>query len=309
MAQLPDDPGSYGSPSKPVRFDPWHTIIAVQWDKKPEEPPPPPPPPSGQPYCGSYGYGEIVQSVSPDRISAVPYGPILKAPFVGTFSTRLPVGPGGRDGHLSHVNTDLSHLDDNGAPIITADPFGNIATSILLEYTSLSFTNFQLLGELINADGSPDNNGWTVPMAQGGFPPNVVTGYNIRMDWNIVSGTVDDRDQVGLGMTHPFKVGTLPAPSVPFAILGSRTGGSASYFYDFKYLDFARRGIGIFTEANQFDPAVGGPAVLWWMSKRWFETEWFASSEFMWNILSQIGDNYTWQITATCAPEPPFIFS
>lgn len=236
----------------------------------------PPPPPS--PYCGSYGYGEIMAEISTPSgslITGVPYGPILQAPFAGEFFTIAPNGIDGNDGGLLHP---LPFGDTRTS--IQGAAYGLTAQNIELS-DNLTFTNFQLL-ELLDPSGNPAPNGWLVPMAYGGVgvAPDIlfnrVVSYSVDMAWNC--DTAESEDEVGLAIT---RLGD-PAPTAPDVVLGPRSAGSATYVYDL---------------------AANGNALLWWMTWRGPGTSWVASNQFMGSILLGLGDNYTWTITASCALE------
>ncbi len=272
---------------------PTDVTTALHWadDDDDEEPPPPPPPPI--PTGNVYGYGTIVAPTG-GIIGAVPYGPIQKAPFVGKFND--PLNP------LPVLSGGLEHPYDGG--VITASPDGLHAASLLLNPSALVFTNTQL-SLLRDATGKLAPNGWTVPMAIGGSV--VVKSYTIKMEWS--GGFVDGADQVGLGITHPISGAPgvavkVPAPPEPFLILGSRREGSASYKYDFKYAAWFLGNSPVNT-GNQFDPSIGGPAYLWWMTRRLAGDGTYGpwgAGQFMLSTVVGLGDHYTWQIASEIEP-------
>ena len=127
--------------------------------------------------------------------------------------------------------------------------------------------------------------------------PIVIKSYTINMEW--VGHFSDPLHEVGLGFTHPIPhwSGSVPRPSVPAVTLGSNLGGSASYFYDFKYFTY---GITPVTESNQFNPGLGGPTYVWWMVRQAGFTSWSAQSQFMRSTIIGPDDHYTWEIVAEC---------
>lgn len=224
------------------------------------------------PYCGSYGYGEIVEDIGP-LITGVPFGPIVKAPFAGTFNVIAPNGINGEDGGLEHP---LGFGDTRTT--IAGATYGLIPQNMALTDSDLIFTNFQLL-ELLDPQGHPAPNGWIVPMASGGvvLDPiqhtvafNYAVSYTIDMEWTSANGD----GEVGLAFTSGA------TPSIPDVVLGTADGGSATYVYDV---------------------VPGQTAFLWWMTRREGLTGWTANTQFMGDVLVGLGDNYAWTITASCA--------
>ena len=280
---------------------PTDRIVDVRFKKKSDGPPPPNP--FGDPYCNVYGYGAIIEQVG-FVITAVPFGPNIFPPFTGTFSLVGLNGPQGLYGGLT--------APYRGATTMTAG-IGLIAAGMLLTGSTLDFTNQQLM-ELSDPPYAPVGTyGWTVPMVGGGVPrdptkpelgyiPMVIDTYEIEWNAEPASGALE----FGLGISHPLSnppSGTIlsapPEPQVP--------GGSGSYSYDFQWKAWALGELPPITEANQYDATIGGPAFLWWMQRRTGITQNWSStnSQFGGFATGFIGENYTWQISATCMPEPP----
>jgi hypothetical protein len=279
--------------------DPWSRVVAVHWadDGGPTEPPVP-----GAPYCGRYGYGARMEDIG-TLITALPFGPNQLPPMAGTFSTGSNTGEGG-GARYGGLNGALMHPVET----MTAAPYGLVATSIFLGPATMTFTNNQLMS-MQDAGGEYGSIGWVVPMAEGqttfgGIPiPIVIKSYAISMDW--AGSYVDPDDEVGIGISHPIHdfTGVVLPPPEPAVVLGPRLGGSGAFVYDFKYAEWASGNIHV-NEGNQYDPGLGGPAFLWWMTRRAGGT-WNGSGQFMLSTLVGLGDDYTWEIVGTCQPEPP----
>jgi hypothetical protein len=278
--------------------DPWSRIVAVHWA---DEGGPTEPPDRGPPYCGRYGYGARVEDIGAVR-SAVPFGPNQLPPMIGTFSTASNTGPAGE----RYGGFDRATL--HPMPTLTAPSSGLVVTNIFLSDSNMTFTNNQLIG-IQDVSGNVGMINWAVPMAEGQNAtgiPIVIKSYSIEMEW--LGHYVDPLDEVGLAVSHPRPgyTGAVPRPPGPAVVLGSALGGSGSFFYDFKYAAWARGDIHV-TEANQFDPALGGPALLWWMARRKTGTgmtAWSASAQFMASTLVGLNDHYTWEVIATCQTMP-----
>jgi hypothetical protein len=274
--------------------DPWSRIVAVHWEDDGE----PEPPEYGPPYCGRYGYGAIMADTG-TLITAIPYGPNQLPPMVGTYATSGPHGG-------------INHPLPGNPETLTAAPYGLIAQTIWLGANHITFTNNQLI-YIPDQSGNIGSYGWIEHMATGHTAPTsppgvplVVKSYTINMEW--VGHWVDPLDECGLGFTHPIPgwSGAIPRPSEPAVVLGSDLGGSASFFYDFKAEAYWNNDIHV-TEENQFDPGLGGPAYVWWMSRRKTGTGytvWGSTSQFMVTTIVGLGDHYTWEIIADCQPFP-----
>jgi len=275
--------------------DPWTRVVAIHFEEDPE------PTPGVPAYCGRYGYGAATGTSSTGIITSIPYGPNQLPPMTGTFSTTNATGPAGEQygsltGNPMHPTATL-----------TAPGGGLVATSIFLLGNEITFTNSQLMF-IQDVAGGYGTIGWSVPMATGnptGTRPIVIKSYTIEMAWASHAG-----EEVAIGVSHPVPghTGTLPRPTVPAAEFGTTSSGSATFVYDFKYAQWARGEI-VVTPENQFDPNLGGPAILWWMNRRrngdGSYTPWGAGSQFMWNIIiGHRDDHYTWEIIAECQLQP-----
>jgi hypothetical protein len=264
---------------------------------------PPPPNPFGEPYCGSYGYGAVIETVG-FVVSAVSTGPNIFPPFIGTFSLITANGPNGIYGGLNHPY--------RGAPTtMTAAPYGLIASSLALNATSLDFTDQQLMS-LSDLPFVPVGGfGWTVPMVKGGVlidPSHPEFGYiQLVIDTYDIEWKADPAIgafEFGLGISHPLSNpppgNIFSAPPEPQVI-----GGSGSYTYDFQWKLWIDDLLPPITTANQYDATIGGPALLWWMQRRTGAPNWdTTNTQFGGFANGVIGDSYTWEIRATCMPEP-----
>lgn len=272
-------------------FDP---IVDVHWKKK--KPDGPPDPGLGPPYCGRYGWGSVVAFIDPGTIGSLPYGPNQFIPMVGTFSTVK------ADRVYGGLSPDGEFMLEP-TPTMTATADGLHVQAIYLGSTTMSFSTNQLMF-IRDFNGLAGVFSWVVPMAEGQTAdgiPMVIKTYTINMEWFSAFAEAE----VGLGISHPIPgfSGTVRGPTVPAVILGNSAGGSASYTYDFKYVDWAKGNIRV-NEGNQYDPNLGGPALLWWMERRASPT-WTVRSQFMSQILFGLDDHYTWEIVAGCQPRPP----
>ena len=277
--------------------DPIGRIVDVHWKKKKDDEPPPDPgyPPA---YCGRYGYGSKMDLAPSGIITALPYGPNQFPPFVGTFRTD---GNTGADGtQYGRISTPMR----DPVPTLTAGQ-GLHAGGVVLNATALDFSNNQLAGIPNDFGGTGVN--WSVPMVGGyeGRVPRVIESYDINFEWvNVQPGIA--ADEFGIGISHP-KSGTFTAkpPPQPF-MSGLQSGGTISFVYDFKWLEWAKGEI-VVTDANQFDPTLGGPALLWAMTRRKIGASyqpWGSYGYFMGPMIG-LGDWYTWEIIAACQPQPP----
>ena len=271
---------------------PLERITDVHWKKKKDPPPDDGHPP---PYCGRYGYGGKMDFLNPGLITSLPYGPNQFPPFVGTFRTDSNIGSDGTD--YGAIGTPM--LDP--PPTLTAG-YGLHAASLGLNSTSLDFTNNQLIG--IPTGYGSTGVSWTVPMVGGyeGRVPRVIKSYTLTFEW---AGAYGGEDEFGIGISHP-KLGTYTAKAPPEPFMsGLQSGGAISFTYDFKWLEWAKNEI-IVNDSNQFDPTLGGPAMLWAMARRktgatfqpWGSRGYFASAQI------GLGDWYTWEIVAACQPMP-----
>ena len=262
---------------------PFDQIFELHVKKKDE--PPDGEYPAGAPYCGRYGYGARMEEV-PGLISAVPYGPNQQAPMIGTFPT-------------SYAHGGINHPLPGSPETFTAAPFGLHVFALWLGPQVITFSNNQLIG-IQDEFGKTGLYGWVEHMATGqsGGIAIVVKSYTINLEW--AGNWSSHADGVGLGFTHiaPGYSGPVPRPAEPAEVLGSARGGSGSFFYDFKAADYWHGNIEV-DEGNQFDPGLGGPAYLWWMSRRG-SGSWGASAQFMTSVLLGLGDWYTWEIIAEC---------
>jgi len=275
---------------------PFTRIVDVHWKKKkPDDGSPG----DNPPYCGRYGWGEIVVAEGGYR---GPYGPNQFIPFVGTYSTRKhdPVYGG-----LISDSPMRSPVDSMTAPAPGTGQFP--ANSILLAMTGMGISNSQIAG-IINWEGQMGHFYWSVPMASGQSPDSksmVVKSYTITVEYT--SAYDEPNSMFGLGLSHPIK-GEVHAPPKPLLIVGSFAHGAASYTYDYKVKETMNYE-NIPNESNQFDPGLGGDAFLWWMETRPGllppdELTWSANPDFMDRTLNGVGDYYFWSIVANCEPMP-----
>lgn len=298
---------------------PTDLITNVHFKKK--GPPPGPCVPSPIICQNVYGYGAKVTMFNAHDViftDALAYGPNQFPPFVGeSFALNGSNGPGGIYGGPAHIYEETTG---------TAGPFPDwFAQQILLTESSMFFFNGQRYTDPFNNQLEPLF--WAVPMAQGsecpGPIPIVAKTYTIRVAWSTSSSSTNS---VGIGLSHPRTTnyddnpGGVPlAPEVPQFILGSMGGGSGVVEYDFHWKEWAQA---LFSSSytidatNEYDLNQPGPVYLWWMFQdrdgNWVTVTGASSvpsrgwTGFMNFAVFGLGDWYTWEISATCEPEPTF---
>jgi hypothetical protein len=274
--------------------DPWTRIVGGRKKKKPPEPPDRSPP-----YCGRYGFGSIVID-----LGGIPYGPNQFAPMIGTFWTNQMNFVG--DLQVGGLSPAIL-----APPTLNAGPYGIYAANMYLSSSNLSFTTNQLYFGLPDPNGRYGVYRWVVPMVGGQDAdgiPRVIKSYIINVDF-AGRALAGDYDAFGIGISHPLPTVSVAEPvqinppPVPAAIVSP----GDTYIYDFQYERWANNESRV-DEGNQFDPNLGGPAVLWWMAQPHGSSGWLrAQNVFMaTNILIGVGDWYTWEVIAECQAMPNF---